>query len=109
WDCGYPQPTARMQYTASSFAQPLLMLIAPWLLWRRRHPRFAEYFPPPGATAATQSADLAVEGGYRPTYRAVAWLMSHPRWLQSGRVQLYVLYIVLTLLGLLIAYLGARG
>ena len=28
WDCGYAQPTPRMQYTASSFAQPLTDLFA---------------------------------------------------------------------------------
>ena len=28
WDCGYARPTARMQYTASSFAQPLTRMFA---------------------------------------------------------------------------------
>jgi len=95
-----------MQYTSASFAHPLLMLVAPLLLWRRSRPRFTDYFPAAGQTASTQASDLAVESGYRPSYRALEWLMAHPRWLQSGRVQLYVLYIVLTLLGLLIGYLG---
>src|SRR5262249_50717091 len=34
WDCGYAQPTARMQYTASSYAQPLVMQFKHFL-WTR--------------------------------------------------------------------------
>jgi formate hydrogenlyase subunit 3/multisubunit Na+/H+ antiporter MnhD subunit len=107
WDCGYAAPTARMQYTASSFAQPLLELFAGPLLLRRRKPRFTAYFPAEGAAVRTETSDLALAGGYRPAYRALTGALAYLRWLQSGRVQLYVLYIVLTLLALLIAYLGA--
>ena len=31
WDCGYAKPTARMQYTASSFAQPIVNFFKPLL------------------------------------------------------------------------------
>ena len=34
WDCGYARPTARMQYTASSFAQPLTGLFRTFLRTR---------------------------------------------------------------------------
>ena len=36
----------------------------------------------------------------------VAWMASKLRWLQEGRIQLYVLYIALTILVLLIWKLG---
>lgn len=31
WDCGYAKPDARMQYTATAFTQPLVVLFAPVL------------------------------------------------------------------------------
>ncbi len=41
WGCGYNAPNARMQYTGSSFGQPLVLLFASLLpqQWRRRLPR----------------------------------------------------------------------
>jgi NADH:ubiquinone oxidoreductase subunit 5 (subunit L)/multisubunit Na+/H+ antiporter MnhA subunit len=110
WDCGYARPTARMQYTGSSFAQPLLDLFAPALRLRRRRPRLTAYFPPPSPAGAedveTQTADVT-GAFYRPAYQGLSWLLAQLRWLQSGRVQIYVLYIVLTLLVLLVGFLGA--
>ena len=101
WGCGYAQPTARMQYTASSFAQPLTDLFRPLLGTRKK------VVPPKGlfpvaATLKTETPDLTHEEMYRPMFeRANEWL-SHVRWLQHGKVQLYVLYIAVTLLVLLV-------
>jgi hypothetical protein len=36
----------------------------------------------------------------------VGWVLARMRWLQQGRIQLYVLYIALTLLVLLVWKLG---
>jgi formate hydrogenlyase subunit 3/multisubunit Na+/H+ antiporter MnhD subunit len=107
WGCGYAAPTERMQYTASSFAEPLLQVGGALVGYRRQVPRLTDYFPGPGSEASTEAGDLAERGGYRPAHRAFLWALFYPRYLQSGRVQLYVLYIVLTLLALLVAYLGA--
>ncbi len=41
-----------------------------------------------------------------PLFLGVAWLASKLRWLQEGRIQIYVLYIALTILVLLIWKLG---
>ena len=49
WDCGYARPTARMQYTASSFAQPLTNMFGFLLRTRRRFvapPGFSRCMPP---------------------------------------------------------------
>ena len=43
---------------------------------------------------------------YEPLFMGVAWLASKLRWLQEGRIQIYVLYIALTILTLLIWKLG---
>ncbi|HAK93494.1 MAG TPA: oxidoreductase [Planctomycetes bacterium] len=101
WDCGYAAPTARMQYTGSSFAQPLLDLFRPFLRVR------TELRPPEGlfpkkASFATHADDAARERIFAPIFAFVDSLFSRLRWVQEGRVHVYVLYIALTLLALLV-------
>jgi hydrogenase-4 component B len=105
WDCGYARPTARMQYTASSFAQPLTFLFQMVLRTRTR------LVPPDGpfpreAALATDTPDVFREGVYRPVFAGFERALDRLRVLQHGRVQLYVLYIVLTLIALLVWKLG---
>jgi formate hydrogenlyase subunit 3/multisubunit Na+/H+ antiporter MnhD subunit len=101
WGCGYTQPTARMQYTASSFAQPLLGLFRP-LLGTKKKVMPPRGFFPPEAALKTVTPDISHEEMYRPMFeRCEAWL-SQLRWLQHGNVQLYVLYIAVTLIILLV-------
>jgi formate hydrogenlyase subunit 3/multisubunit Na+/H+ antiporter MnhD subunit len=101
WGCGYAQPTARMQYTSSSFAQPLTELFAPVLRTRRRLDAPAGLFPK-GASLATETPDVCREALFRPAFLLVGWALARLGWLQQGRVHLYVLYIALTLLVLLV-------
>jgi hydrogenase-4 component B len=105
WDCGYVEPSPRMQYTASSFAQPLTDLFGP-LLGTRHHVSPPEGFFPRAAAFATETPDFYREHLYRPVFAAIGRSLSAFRWLQHGRVQLYVLYIALTLLTLLVWKLG---
>ena len=105
WDCGYAAPTPRMQYTASSFARPIVLLFRLFL-----QPR-DEIHPPSGlfpkhAALHTHAPDPFRRYGYEPLFLGVAWLASKLRWLQEGRIQIYVLYIALTILVLLIWKLG---
>ncbi|MFZ1073749.1 MAG: proton-conducting transporter membrane subunit [Verrucomicrobiia bacterium] len=101
WGCGYAQPTFRIQYTASSFAQPLTDLFKPLLGTRKRILKPQGIFPPEAALE-TMTPDISNEEMYRPMFeRAEAWL-SRLRWLQHGNVQLYVLYIAATLIVLLV-------
>jgi hydrogenase-4 component B len=101
WDCGYAQPTARMQYTASSFAQPLTHLFKAVLRTRKREAKPAGLFPQE-ASLVTETPDLCRGNLYAPAFLKVSWSLSKLRWLQHGNVQLYVLYIALTLLVLLL-------
>jgi hypothetical protein len=107
WDCGYARPTARMQYTASSFAQPLVDLFS-LVLRSRRTSHMAPGLFPASASLETETHDVFNERVYRPGFRLVDRWTSLLKWLQSGRVQLYILYIVIVLMGLLFWTLG-RG
>ncbi|MCX5794982.1 MAG: proton-conducting transporter membrane subunit [Elusimicrobia bacterium] len=105
WDCGYAAPSARMQYTASSFAQPITGLFSAFLRTRERASGPEGYFPGPSAYA-TETPDVFHEGLYRPVFAGALKAALRLRWLQHGRIQLYVLYIALTLLVLLVWRLG---
>ena len=94
-----------MQYTASSFASPLVLFFHMFLRPKNRLRRPQGLFP---ATAGfhSETPDVFCDYCYRPLFLAIAWAASKLRWLQHGRIQLYVLYIALTILVLLIWKLG---
>jgi len=105
WGCGYARPGPRMQYTASSFAQPLIDLFRP-LLGTRQTASPPQGLFPQAASFSTDTPDVYRERLYRPVFGGIDRTLSAFRWLQHGRVQLYVLYIGLTLLVLLVWKLG---
>lgn len=100
WDCGYSRPTARMQYTASSFARGPVTYFRWALFPRTRGVPVAKLFP---AKAHFEShvPDTVLDRAIVPAFRAGAWFARKGRVLQGGRVQLYLLYIVATLVALL--------
>ena len=100
WGCGYVQPTARMQYTASSFVQPVTTLFR-WLLGTHRRLQRPEGIMQANASLTTETPDLCHGNLYRPGFLKVNWGLSQLRRLQRGPVQLYVLYIAVTLIVLL--------
>ncbi len=65
-----------------------------------------EGFFPQRARYGSQVGDVFYDYLYQPTFLGVAWVASKLRWLQQGRIQLYVLYIGVTVLVLLIWKLG---
>jgi len=96
WDCGYAAPSARMQYTAASFAELLVGLFA-WALRPRVKPvRLTTIFPTPQhfhSEVPDTVLDRAILPASRLIGRALVWF----RWIQHGNVQLYLLYVLATL------------
>src|SRR5262249_36129763 len=105
WDCGYARPTARMQYTASSFAHPLISLFNMFLHTRSQFSSPQGLFPP-DAALSTETEDLSRRYLFQPAFVLIGRSLSSLRWLQQGQIQLYVLYIALTLVVLLVWRLG---
>jgi formate hydrogenlyase subunit 3/multisubunit Na+/H+ antiporter MnhD subunit len=99
WDCGYAAPGPRMQYSASSFAEPLTRLFAVVLGVRVSEVQLSGIFPRPEALAS-RSADLA-EALYTRVFSWIASLALRLRPLEVGNTQLYVLYTCLAALALL--------
>jgi formate hydrogenlyase subunit 3/multisubunit Na+/H+ antiporter MnhD subunit len=101
WDCGYAAPTARMQYTASSFAAPLVSYFNVVLGTRRKQGAVRGYFPRHGAFG-TRVPDLFATRLLGPVFRGVSGLLGRLRGLQAGRAQLYVAYVAAMLIALLL-------
>lgn len=101
WDCGYARPSATMQYTASSFAQPLTTMFEAFLRPRVKGEKPEGLFPVRGAFHS-ETEDVFSRNLYRPIFLGVERLALRLRFLQAGRVQFYILYIALTLFILLI-------
>jgi len=108
WDCGYAQPTERMQYTSSSYAQPITWFFAS-VLRTRKTLKAPEGLFPADASLHTETPDVSMEHGYRPAFSLINWLFSKLQWIQHGRVNFYVMYIALTIVVLLVWFLGARA
>jgi len=99
WDCGYAAPTARMQYTASSFGTTLVWLFG-WLVQpRRTRPAIATPHPPP-THHDERVPDLVLDRLIVPTARRADRYLSRLRVLQQGRLHIYILYVLLAVLGL---------
>jgi hydrogenase-4 component B len=101
WDCGYAAPSARMQYTSSSFAQGLVALYG-WALRPKLHrPMIQGPFPETGSFSSHVPdvvLDRLLVPAARGTGRGLGWF----RWVQRGSVHAYLIYILATLVWLLL-------
>jgi hydrogenase-4 component B len=94
WDCGYAQPTARMQYTAGSFAATLTEWFATILRPVRHDARPAELFPA-RASYKEHTPETVLAHVITPAGSVVMRLSTLVRSLQHGRVQSYLLYLAI--------------
>ncbi len=108
WGCGYQGATARMQYTGSSFVEPAIKFFAPFLKSRESLASTTGVFPGEGSFSA-ETRDVSKDALYRPAFAAVGRTLARLRWVQGGRVHVYVLYIGLTIVALLVWYLGVSA
>lgn len=100
WGCAYAAPTPAMQYTSSSFAEPLTRLLQPLLhteVQRLTEPDQASPWPRVGRWAS-RTADRALVGLYLPVFAAVARGAQRLRGYHQARVTWSLLYIGATVL-----------
>ncbi len=100
WDCGYARPSPRIQYTASSFAQLFVEQARPLLLPHATPTAEAGLFPHPQQFHSAVQ-DPVLDRALLPCLRGASAVCQWLRLLQRGKVQLYLLYILITLLVLL--------
>jgi hydrogenase-4 component B len=104
WDCGYSRPGPSMAYTASSFAQILVRLHG-WLLRPRAEGVVSrEIFPAP-TSFHTSVPEQVLDEILTPLWAGLRRRLVPLRVLQQGRIQQYLVYILLTLCVLLVSLL----
>jgi formate hydrogenlyase subunit 3/multisubunit Na+/H+ antiporter MnhD subunit len=101
WGCGYAAPTARMQYTGSSFAE-LLVLRFRWVFFPKKqvHPPVGPF--PRHAAFDSHMPDTILDGAIIPSLRHGAALADRLRARVGSRVQSKVLMLLFGVLGLLL-------
>lgn len=101
WDCGYVAPTARMQYTASSLGEMLVRMFA-WVLRPRVRARRLRRLFPARSRFESHTDDLVLEGWIMPALRWISRATVRVRGLQTGRIQVYILYVLAALVVLVL-------
>jgi hydrogenase-4 component B len=102
WDCGYCRPDPTMQYTASSFAAPIIHYFKRPLAARRNFAKSKEFFPIGVWTFHSGVDDWIFSKIFIPLFRICDKMFSLLRWFQSGKSGQYVLYIAITVVCLII-------
>jgi hypothetical protein len=96
WGCGYALPSPRMQYTASSFATPLLSTFGRMsgVVEHRSEESFH-----------TEPVDLVLDRSAIPAWHWVQRTAMRLRPMQQGRLYAYLIYVMVALV-VLLAYLA---
>jgi hydrogenase-4 component B len=103
WGCGYQRPAPRMQYSASSFAEMLTSLFAFVLKPHSHRPDHIAGLFPGKSRFASRVPEAVLELLYIPALARLYDRCAGIRKLQSGILQQYVLYTLVTLIVLLAA------
>lgn len=103
WACGLPELSPRMEYTASSFSKPIRSFFG--FVYRSDRkievtPADEPYFPQAMSYRSARTTSFE-KSFYRPLVDSVIAAAQQLRRLQTGNVQVYLLYIFLTLVCLL--------
>jgi len=101
WDCGYAEPTARMEYTGTAFVQPVVDFFAS-LLHSVKKVRMDQKLFPERAEITVETEDAADRTVWKPLFHFFGKAADRIHRLQSGYLHLYVLIMVLALLAMLI-------
>ena len=105
WDCGYPDPDPAIQYTASSFAQPIRRVYGTTVFAARE----IGEMPPPGSAAPArlhvELHDLIWEALYAPIAKVITFVTERINILQFLTIRRYLtlVFVALVLLLLVLA------
>jgi hydrogenase-4 component B len=107
WDCGYAYPSARMQYTAGSFAG----ILTSWFSWILR-PQRRESLPTnvlaSHASFEEHTPETVLEHVVDPIGAGVMRVSTAVRRLQHGRVQMYIVYLIAGVIALALVAWSAK-
>jgi NADH:ubiquinone oxidoreductase subunit 5 (subunit L)/multisubunit Na+/H+ antiporter MnhA subunit len=105
WDCGFEKVTARMQYTAESFAMPFRRIFGFLFSIKedvRQHPPAPHPAHPERLLYHLRVRDRFWGWFYQPIVDASFWMSRKVGRLQQGRIQVYLIYSFVTIIILLL-------
>ena len=106
WDCGYQAPTSRMQYTATSFADPIVGLFSRFYVLRDvRQP--VEGLFPRHASFGSMIHDWLEKKVLDPILGLIRNVFGWLQLFQSGQMQQYILFGLILLMIVIIWIIGA--
>jgi len=97
WGCGFTQPSVRIQYTGTSYALSIIEFFRPLVGLQAHYTGIKRIFPPP-PSYDTHVDDIAEQTLTERIVEPLQFVLSKLRWIQHGLIQLYIGYIVLTIL-----------
>ena len=101
WGCGFTQPTVRMQYTGTSYADTMIDFFRPFIRVKKTYSGINKIFP--GKTTYNSHVHDTSEIGLQSFLaQPILYLLGRLRWIQHGNIQLYIAYIVLAIIVMLI-------
>lgn len=100
WGCGFTRPSARIQYTGSSFASSILQFFNPVAPLKSNYTVSKNLFPKTWMYHSEQmdSGEIFIMSSI---VRPILLLFDKQRWIQHGDIHLYIGYILLTIIVLL--------
>lgn len=108
WGCGYQGPggpagvaAARIQYSGASFSEPAAKLLGKGMGLKTRYSMDKGFFPA-RASLSVSASDRVLEHVLRPLFEGIGRLCDACKIVQHGRIHLYILYILTTVIVLLI-------
>ena len=104
WGCGYDRANNHMQYTASSYASPLLSMLKPLFKKVFDIEKPKKLFPR-SAHFSLQIEDIEEAYVINPILKMDEWFLSKFELLQSGNIQSYIKYGLIFLLIVIIGSL----
>jgi hydrogenase-4 component B len=100
WGCGFTLPTAKMQYTSSSFSGSIIEFFNPVAPVTQTHKAISGRFPEK-TSYRSHVNDIAEMHMETAVVRPVMFLFEKLRWIQHGDIHLYIGYILLAIILLL--------
>ncbi|MGA2142705.1 MAG: proton-conducting transporter membrane subunit [Brevinematales bacterium] len=105
WGCAYPQ-TPRMQYTASSFSDPVLQVVSRAVGLKKEYVLPAGIFPGK-SSIISGTEDILDRYVIEPGVKLINRVLGLFTWIQSGKTQNYLIYGLVFLLVALFLVMGA--
>lgn len=98
WGCGYPAPTPAMQYTGTSYSEPLTRVLQPMLRTKVASHAATAFVWPNEMTWESRTPDRVLSGLYQRIFAVFGRVAARIRRSYRPSVTLSMIYIVVTVL-----------